>query len=967
MEPTRAVPVEMLLAHRGFVHALARRLAADDAGADEVEQTAWLAAIERPPRHDRGLRGWLARLVRHRAADARRAQGRRARHESAAVPARSVASPPETAARLDAMTRVVAAVARLPEPYRTTVVLRFYDDLPVAEIAVRMDVPPATVRTRLTRAYARLREELGISDESRDEWLALLVPWLGVRRWTRAGAAASAAGAIVMSAKTWAAAAAVVAIAAGAMWWTNPSAAPRTAPHPDERDVAAAPRVRTPSKTHARAAPAVVPADPVPAEPTGSLVVSVRTFRDEPIAGAVVELRRDSPGAPAADTRLATDDDGVARFTGLPAGLWSIDVRANLFAEANASVVVPAGSARKRTVYLDRGHELRGTVRDEAGAPVAGAFVDCVRTRPRPVTTDAAGSFVLSGLASGEVQLRAGRSKDALIHRQIVAIPEVSAIDVVLVDIRTVTVTGTAVDDASGAPIEGVAVGNAVAGPPPVVTGADGRFRLAGVGRDLLEVITLTKDGYRRFPAQRAAVRVPDGAESVDVGTLRMQRGATIEGTVTSPEGPIEGAEVIVVSPSRLTGSERRSARTDAAGRYAFASVEAGPTQFWATAPGFIAGEQRACARSVQVPESGTLRADFAFTRGAVVEGRVLDDEGAAVPGAYVVTDGVQVTTGADGGFRLAGLVPRAGVRVLVMADGFMRADTKLDVGPGTTSDAALRVERAAIVRGRLVPLDGRAVADARVIVVAGEARDPARTTENEPAGGPYPVHADGSFEGRVPGSASKVFTVVALTASHAPFRSAPVTLVTGQREYAGIEVVLDAGRTIRGRVVADGRGVAGAAIRLGFAGYGYTAPPVRAVSDDTGAFAIDRVVPSFDGTIWVTATLAGYVDARASPAPGFEGEVTLVLERPLEISGVVESGDHVRSVGVYVKAEALHAADPGHIPPPLFSFTDAAGCFRIPGLRAGKYRVTVVRPGKPPVVREAEAGTQDLTLVLDP
>jgi RNA polymerase sigma-70 factor (ECF subfamily) len=966
MDPNRAVPIEVLLQHRGFVRALARRLARDDAGADDVEQTVWLAAIAHPPGHGLGLRAWLARLVRHRAADARRAAGRRARHESAVAADPPVATPLQTAARLDAVGRVVAAVALLPEPYRTTVVLRFYDDLPVAEIAARMDVPPATVRTRLTRAYARLRAELGISEESRDEWLALVAPWPGVRRWTPAAAAAGAAGAIVMSAKTWAAAVAVVAIAAGAIWWTMPSAAPPTAPRPDERDVAAAPRVRTPSETRAPAAPAVVPADPVPAEPTGSLVVSVRTFRDEPVAGAVVDVRRDSPGAPAADTRQATGEDGVARFPRLPAGLWSVDVRADALADANASVVVAAGSARSRTVYLDRGHELRGTVRDAAGTPVAGAFVDCVRARPRPVATDAAGAFVLAGLASGEVQLRAGRSKDALSHRQIVAIPEVSAIDVVLVDVRTVTVTGSVVDDTSGAPIEGVAVGNAVAGPPPVRTGADGRFRLAGVGRDFLEVITLAKDGYRRFPAPRPAVHVPEEAESFDVGTLRMQRGATIEGTITSSDGPIEGAEVIVVSPSRLTGSERRTTRTDAAGRYAFPSAEAGPTQFWATAPGFVAGEQRARSTRLEVPESGAFRADFAFTRGAVVEGRVLDDEGAAVSGAYVVTDGVQVTTGADGGFRLAGLVPRAGVRVLVMADGFMRADTTLDVGPGTTSNVALHIERAAVVRGRLVARDGRAVENARVLVVAGEARDPARISANEPADGPYPVRADGSFEARVPGSASKVFTVVALTTSHAPSRAAPVAVVAGQREYAGIEVALDAGRTIRGRVLAEGRGAAGAAIRLGFAGYGYTAPPVRAVSDDTGAFAIDRVVSSFDGTVWVTATLAGHLDAKASPSPEVDGEVTLVLERPLEVSGVVESRDRAPLAGLYVRAEALTAAEPGPIPPQPFAFTDDAGRFRIRGLRAGRYRLTIVRAGRPPVVNEVDAGAQDVTLTID-
>ncbi len=966
MDPNRAVPIDVLLQHRGFVRALARRLARDDAGADDVEQTAWLAAIEHPPRHGLGLRAWLARLVRHRAADARRAAGRRARHESAVASDPPVATPLQTVARLDAVGRVVAAVALLPEPYRTTVVLRFYDDLPVAEIAARMDVPPATVRTRLTRAYARLRAELGISEESRDEWLALVAPWPGARRWTPAAAAAGAAGAIVMSAKTWAAAAVVLALTAGAIWWTARPAAPPSAPRPDERGAAAAPRMRTPPEKPAPAAPAVVPADPVPAEPTGSLVALVRTFRDEPVAGAVVELHRDSPAAPAAEARQAAGDDGAARFPRLPAGLWSVVAHADGFADASASVVLPAGSERKRTLYLDRGHVLRGTVRDAAGAPVGGALVDCVRTRSRPVTADASGAFLLTGLPSGEIQLRAGRPGGFLSHNVLVAVPEVRTIDVVLADFATVTAAGIVVDDESGRPIEGVLVGCAVADPPPTVTDANGRFRLAGAGAHFLEVITLTKAGYRRFPAPRPATADPPSGGVVDVGTLRMQRGATIEGTVTSPDGPIEGAEVIVTSPSRLTGSERRTARTDAAGRYSLPSVEAGLTQFWATAPGFIDGEQSARSGQSTVPERGVFRVDFAFTRGAVVEGRVLDDDGSGVAGAYVVAGGVQVTTDAEGGFRCAGVVPRAGVPVLLMTDGYMRSDSAIDVGPGTTSNVVLRLSRSPIVRGRLVARDGRPIEDARVMIVSGKSPDPARISSNDYAGDACPVLADGSFDTRIPFSVSGMFTVVAWTSSHAPSHSAPVAIVAGQREYAGVEVQLDAGATIRGRVVSDGRGVAGAAVRLGFAGYGYTTPPIRATTDSAGAFAIEHVVPSMDGTIWVTATLAGYLDAKASPSPDVDGEVTLVLERPLEVSGVVESRDRAPLAGLYVKAEALTAAEPGPIPPQLFAFTDDAGRFRIPGLRAGRYRLTIVRAGRPPVVKEVDAGVQDVTLTID-
>lgn len=50
------------------------------------------------------------------------------------------------------------AVARLDQPYRETVMLRFYGELSLAEIAAQTDRPIGTVKTHLFRGLARLRE-----------------------------------------------------------------------------------------------------------------------------------------------------------------------------------------------------------------------------------------------------------------------------------------------------------------------------------------------------------------------------------------------------------------------------------------------------------------------------------------------------------------------------------------------------------------------------------------------------------------------------------------------------------------------------------------------------------------------------------------------------------------------------------------------------------------------------------------
>lgn len=176
--PSADVPIERLVAHRDFVRALARTLVRDPHRADDLEQDVWATTLARPPKHGEGLRGWFRRIARSRAVDASRGARRRDDlHATAAASARRDAPDPAAlAARFDAGRCVAAAVARLDEPYRGTVLLRFYDDLEPAEIAARTGTPVETVRTRLRRAVERLREELDRGPGGRDAWMAALVP-----------------------------------------------------------------------------------------------------------------------------------------------------------------------------------------------------------------------------------------------------------------------------------------------------------------------------------------------------------------------------------------------------------------------------------------------------------------------------------------------------------------------------------------------------------------------------------------------------------------------------------------------------------------------------------------------------------------------------------------------------------------------------------------------------------------------
>lgn len=68
--------------------------------------------------------------------------------------------PAQLALRSERAAAVRAAVARLDDPYREVVALRFFSDLSLAEISSASGRPLGTVKTHLHRGLARLRRDL---------------------------------------------------------------------------------------------------------------------------------------------------------------------------------------------------------------------------------------------------------------------------------------------------------------------------------------------------------------------------------------------------------------------------------------------------------------------------------------------------------------------------------------------------------------------------------------------------------------------------------------------------------------------------------------------------------------------------------------------------------------------------------------------------------------------------------------
>ncbi len=220
--------MEDLLAHRQWVRSLARRLAADESSADDLEQATWLAAIEHPPRDARSPRGWLSTVLRNLHRNKARDASRRGRREEAVARPETTETAADLVAEAETQTLLVREVLALEEPYRSTVLLRWFEDLSAEEVAQRQGVPLETVRTRLKRAVARLRERM---DErhggDRRAWCVLLLG-SGYERWTGTAtgttAATLAAGGVAMGAATKLAIAAVALLAIGSgVWWMQAS------------------------------------------------------------------------------------------------------------------------------------------------------------------------------------------------------------------------------------------------------------------------------------------------------------------------------------------------------------------------------------------------------------------------------------------------------------------------------------------------------------------------------------------------------------------------------------------------------------------------------------------------------------------------------------------------------------------------------------------------------------------------
>jgi RNA polymerase sigma factor (sigma-70 family) len=332
--------LEQLLAHAGWVRALACQLVADPERAEDVVQDTWVAALQGGPREERSVRAWLKRVVANFAFQHRRSERARTRREQRAASPESLPSVAEMTARAELERRLVGEVLALDEPYRATVLYCFFENRSAAEVAREFGVPSSTVRNRLMRAVELLRARIGVDERTSWQWClgGALAPV--VTGGTSPGASITGVLAMGVNAKLAVTLASAAVITGGVILWreldtTTDAKAPVHDSAAIESAAAGTSDARRRGPDHEVAA-AESDGSPRRSEITTIFVSeilvhgSVTNGAGEPVKQGRIEVADEWGTARAADVTEA----GTYSVSGLPRGDWILRVNCPGYCEA---------------------------------------------------------------------------------------------------------------------------------------------------------------------------------------------------------------------------------------------------------------------------------------------------------------------------------------------------------------------------------------------------------------------------------------------------------------------------------------------------------------------------------------------------------------------------------------------------------------------------------------------------------
>jgi 5-hydroxyisourate hydrolase-like protein (transthyretin family) len=439
------------------------------------------------------------------------------------------------------------------------------------------------------------------------------------------------------------------------------------------------------------------------------VVVALRRAR-EPAAdrGWVVSgIVRDQDGRPFADATIfttdpgsngwtsggenQTDQDGRFELTGLERRAWrigaySMDAVGTAFVDIEPTI----GDVLGLELTLQRGGCIGGTVHWSDGE-AAGDFeleTDGVTGWSR-TQSFREGEFQMCGLIEDEfvVRARATRYGEVGIAELAGLRPGATALRLVLVPQAAFDV-GVSVRDEHGEPIDGLRIWASSDKGGSVHASGDGNVRLTPLVPGEWR-ISLSASGFVTLDESLEL-----GPSSPDLSFV-LSASARIHGTVLDAAGnPAADAEVRAGE-----GWTSESARTDETGRFEL-ELQAGKTRVRARKSGHGPSEELlVMTEAGRTAEELVLRLRDA----CALQGRVLDESGDPVPGAWVMVGGPDGDDAAEcdqnGAFELRDLAPGpTRVNAFVM-DGGSRTSARVILVAGATSTLELRFRPADPVR----------------------------------------------------------------------------------------------------------------------------------------------------------------------------------------------------------------------------------------------------------------------------
>ena len=655
---------EVLTQHSGFLRALAQGILKDEQLAEDAVQDALVASLESPREATPNLVAWLLTVTRHAAIRIRRGASRRSDREAAVARRESQTSSIEDVERAEMLSRITSAVVALPDPYRSVLLARYYQGLSPAAIADRERIPLTTVKSRLARAHALIRERLDrASGGDRTQWQSGLLILLG-RTSTSPPVVASYSfllPLLAMKTKLGLALLIVALLALGFLEFRADRGSDSVAnassldlggasagePRPAEGAAAGAARVAAVDSPMVAAAPSI--------DHEQELRILVVATDGTPIADATVVIvhpgARQLPGLLEDDAQLdqqvaqgRSDSNGQCSFQLETRRHYDVTASAPGFARACSRSRYPGLELR---MVLPRAATLVGSVTSAAdGSPVAGARVQArlgvlgsLGDDGFETQTDARGHFELGDLPAdaGELLVYA-RGFPLRSHRVgVLRAGERREMQIALVP--GALVRGQVTDGSTKLPIAGATVQiSSTHDVNRATTDDQGRYSLHGAIRGETTRLTAKAPGYGDF--QVSATPGADGEVTRDIFLLPGRRA---KGRVVNSSGaPIANADIVVsadAQPGDTYQFEQRRAQTDGLGRFEFSGLR---VDLRHTLLVHVDGLASA-VRDFPERESDAMELeleDIVLAPPAMIAGHVLDRAGKPVSGRWVLLDG---------------------------------------------------------------------------------------------------------------------------------------------------------------------------------------------------------------------------------------------------------------------------------------------------------------------------------------